>query len=215
MKRDDNTLKIEVWADIVCPWCYVGKRHLEAAIDQLDVDVEIVWRSYELDPGMALDVNKPLDEILSKKYRVSLDEAKAMQDRMASNAADQGLCMNFEIAKTGNTFDAHRLVHFAQSVGKGEEMTERLMVAYFTEGIPISDREALVALAVEIGLTREDAHRALESGAFGGDVREDEAQALEYGIRGVPFFLIDEKLGVSGAQPAEVLVGAIERALTD
>jgi predicted DsbA family dithiol-disulfide isomerase len=178
-------------------------------LQSYDGDVEVVWRSYELDPGMPATIDKPLDQVLSQKYGVSIDRAREMQKRVSDVAQESGLCMNFDSAKTGNTFDAHRLIKFAQTNDLGGAMKERLMSAYFVEGIAISDRPSLVELAVDIGLNEDEARDVLESGAYGETVRTEEAVAMELGIRGVPFFLIDGEIAVSGAQSAEVMLSAI------
>lgn len=205
-------MRVEVWSDVVCPWCYIGKRRLEAAIAAFDGDVEVHWRSFELDPNAPRSLATPLTEMLARKYGMSVERARQMQDHVATTAAADGLDFHFDKARTGNTFDAHRLIHHAKSKGHGAEMKERLLAAYFTEGRAISDHTELSALAGEIGLDATEAAEVLASGAYAEDVRKDERQAHAYGARGVPFFVIDGRYGVSGAQPAETLLQVLRQA---
>ncbi len=205
-------MKIEIWSDVVCPWCYVGKRRLESALEVFDEDVEIEWRSFELDPGAPKSIDGPLDEMLSRKYRLGISRARAMMENMRQMAESEGLQLRFEDAKSGNTLDAHRLIHFAKAKGRGAEMKERLLRAYFTDGLPISDPNTLADLAADVGLDRDAAAEALAAGDFEANVRADEAEARQIGITGVPFFLIDGKFGVSGAQTPDTLLHVLNRA---
>ena len=204
-------MKIEVWSDVVCPWCYIGKRRLEAALDDFDEDVEVVWRSFELDPSAPRQTDKPLDESLAAKYGTSLEGARRMIERMTQTAADEGLDFDFDSAQPGNTFDAHRVIHFAAEHGKQGEMKERLLKAYMTEGRPIADRDELAKLAGEVGLDAEQVRTMLSTDAFADAVRQDEAEARQVGVTGVPFFLIDEQFGVPGAQTPDVLIDTFQR----
>lgn len=204
-------MKIEVWSDVVCPWCYIGKRRLEAALADLDEDVEVVWRSFELDRSAPRRPDKPLDEALATKYRTSLEQTRRMIDRMTQTAADEGLDFDFDSAQPGNTFDAHRVIHFAAEHGKQGEMKERLLSAYMTEGRPIAERDELARLAGEVGLDAEQVRTMLSTEAFEDAVRRDEAEARQVGVTGVPFFLIDEQFGIAGAQTPDVLLDALER----
>jgi len=208
-------MKIEIWSDIACPWCYIGKRRLERALavragggevggDVGGEEVEITWRSFELDPGAPPSREESLDEILSRKYGMSLEKARQMQAHMATVAADEGLDFRFDAVKPGNTFDAHRLIHHAASLGRQDEMKERLLRGYFTDGISMGDPAALAEAAADLGLDAGEARAALASDRYADDVRRDEARARELGIGGVPFFLFNGELGVSGAQPPEV-----------
>jgi predicted DsbA family dithiol-disulfide isomerase len=202
-------LTVEIWSDVVCPWCYIGKRRFEAAVDQFDGEVEVVWRSFELDPGAPAVREHTATEHLSAKYGMSVEQAQASHAKMTDLAAQEGLEYHFERARGGNSFDAHRLIHLAAAHGKQAEAQERVMRGYFTEGLPIGDRDALIALGDELGL---DARAALESDEYAEAVREDEMLAQRIGIQGVPFFVLDRRYGVSGAQPADVLVQALEKA---
>lgn len=204
-------MKIEIWSDVVCPWCYIGKRRLERALDDHTDPVEIVWRSFELDPSAPREPLDKLDEALAEKYGTSVDEARAMMDGMARTAAEEGLELNFDSAKRGNTLDAHRLLHFAASRDLQSEMKERLFRAYMTEGRAISDRDELALLAADVGLDADEVRALLETDRFEQEVRMDQARARQIGIRGVPFFVLDGRLAVSGAQPSDVFRGALRQ----
>ena len=201
-------LKVEIWSDVVCPWCYIGKRRFETAAAQFDGEVEVTWRSFELDPHAPPVREHTATEHLAAKYGMSHEQAEASHAQMTELAAQEGLEYHFERARGGNSFDAHRLIHLATADGLQDEAMERVMRGYFTEGLPIGDREALVALAAELGLDGS----ALDSDAYADAVREDEHLAQRIGIQGVPFFVLDRRYGVSGAQPAEILVQALEKA---
>ena len=205
---------IEIWSDVICPWCYIGKRRFETALSrfaQRDA-VQVVWRSFELDPDAPRLRTGTLEENLSRKYGVSMAEAAAMNARVISVAREVGLEYRLEKAKPGNTFDAHRLLHLAAERDFGDQAAERVMHAYFCESMPVGERAALVRLAPEVGIPETEALAMLESNAYAEEVRSDEARAAQLGINGVPFFVFDGKLGVSGAQPVEVFAGALDRA---
>jgi predicted DsbA family dithiol-disulfide isomerase len=208
-------LDVQIWSDIACPWCYVGKRRLEAALAGFPHagEVEIHWRSFELDPSAPRrrDDGKTYAERLGAKYGRSVAQAQAMIDNMTATAAKDGIEMRFDIAQSGNTFDAHRLVHLAEQHGKGDAAKERLFRAYMTEGQDVGDPDTLVRLGAELGLAEAEVQLALESGAFTADVRADETQARQLGISGVPFFVFGGKYGVSGAQPADVLLQVLTK----
>jgi predicted DsbA family dithiol-disulfide isomerase len=207
-------MKIEIWSDVICPWCYIGKRRFETALAdfaQRD-EVEVIWRSFELDSKAPRQQPGTLVEMLASKYRVSPQAAAAMNARVSGVAAEIGLEYHLEKARPGNTFDAHRLLHFAVARGLGDRATERVMHAYFSEALPVGDRAALARLAPEFGITEADALAMLESDAYADAVRSDEARAAGFGINGVPFFVFDEKSGISGAQPVEVFVEALQQA---
>jgi predicted DsbA family dithiol-disulfide isomerase len=201
-------LTVEIWSDVVCPWCYIGKRRFEAAVEQFDGEVEVVWRSFELDQGAPAIREHTATEHLADKYGMSVEQAEASHVKMTELAAQDGLEYHLERARGGNSFDAHRLIHLAAAHGKQGEAQERVMRGYFTEGIPIGDREALIALGDDLGL---DARATLESDEYADAVREDEMLAQRIGIQGVPFFVLGRRYGVSGAQPADVLVQALEK----
>lgn len=210
-------MKVDIWSDVVCPFCYVGKRRLEEALESFahSDEVEVVWHSFQLDPGApAIAEGRTVDK-LAAKYGMTLEQAVAAQESLAANAATVGLEFNWQQTKSGNTFDAHRLIHFAASRGRADAMKERLLRAFFTEGEQVGDREVLVRLVGEVGLDTAQAREALESGAHAEEVRADIAQAQAYDIRGVPFFVIDGKYGISGAQPTELFSQALNQAWTE
>ena len=207
-------MRVEIWSDIACPWCYLGKRRFERALAGFAHRhaIEVVWRSFELDPNAPPRQDGTSAEALARKYRVPLAQAEAMNARMAGEAAKDGLTMRFDRVRPANTFDAHRLAHLAATVGRRAEMVERLFAAYFTEGVELGDRDVLARLAAEVGIPEADARAALDDDAFADAVRADEARARDFGVDGVPFFALDERYGVAGAQPAEVLLQALQQA---
>lgn len=210
-------MKVEVWSDVVCPWCYIGKRHLESALAEFAhaAEVEVVWRSFELDPSAPAVRDGDYAHRLASKYAVSVSEASAMIEQMTARAARVGLSFRFDLARPGNTFDAHRLLHLGADRGIQDEVGERLLAATFTEGAPIGDTDTLLRLAVEAGLDGAEARSVLGSDAYTEEVRADERRAAALGITGVPFFVVDGAYGVSGAQPAEVLGSVLQRAWTE
>jgi predicted DsbA family dithiol-disulfide isomerase len=207
-------MRVEIWSDVVCPWCYVGKRRFEralAAFEHRD-EVEVVWRSFELDPSAPAERTGPYAEHLAGKYGVPLQQAQEMIDGMTATAAADGVELRFDRARPGSTFDAHRLIHLAADHGLQDAVQERLMRATFTEGEPVGDHDALVRLVAEVGVDPERARTVLRDGTYGDAVRADEEQARRLRITGVPYFVLDRTYGVSGAQPVEVLVQALEQA---
>jgi len=207
-------VRVEVWSDVVCPWCYIGKRHLEAALaDFAHADeVEVVWRSFELDPQAPATREGDYAGRLAAKYRTGRDQAQAMIDRMTATAAAAGLDFRFDRARPGNTFDAHRLLHLAAARGAQGDLKERLLRATFTEGDPISDRDTLVRLAVDVGLDAEKVGAVLTGDAYAAEVRADERRAAELDITAVPTFVIDNGAPLPGAQPPHVLRRVLDRA---
>jgi predicted DsbA family dithiol-disulfide isomerase len=204
-------MQIEVWSDVICPWCYIGKRRLEMALSGFAQreDVRVIYRSFELDPDSPRQLDGTLEEKLAQKYHVSLQEAAAMNARVSAVATEVGLDYHLSAARPGNTFDAHRLLHFAESRQAGNRATERIMHAYFSESLPVGDRASLARLAPEFGISEAEALAMLESNEYAAAVRADEARAAGFGIGGVPFFVIDGKIGISGAQPVEVFAKAL------
>jgi predicted DsbA family dithiol-disulfide isomerase len=207
-------MNIEIWSDVACPWCYIGKRRFESALANFAHrdEVKVTWRSYQLDPGAPRDPGKMVNEVLAQKYGVSLSQATAMNERVSAIAAQEGLEYHLEQARYGNTFDAHRLIHLAATHGLQQEAEERLFHAYFTEGRTLGDGETLVQLVSELGIAADEARAILSSDAYAEEVRADEQRARAFGVGGVPFFAIDEKYGVSGAQPTELFAEVLERA---
>jgi predicted DsbA family dithiol-disulfide isomerase len=211
-------VKVEIWSDVVCPWCYIGKRRFERALaafehrDELDVE----WRSFELDPRAAREPSgeDPVER-LARKYGMTREDALAAQARVTGLAAQEGLAYRLDAARPANTFDAHRLLHLAAERGVQAAAEERLFAAYFTEGRSLGDPETLVALAAEVGLDEAAAREVLHGDAYADAVAGDEREASELGISGVPFFVIDRRYGISGAQPAELIQQALEQAWAD
>jgi predicted DsbA family dithiol-disulfide isomerase len=210
-------MQVEIWSDVICPWCYIGKRRFEKALAnfaQRD-GVRVVWRSFELDPGAPRRSPGTLEELLARKYRVSPQEAAAMNARVSAVAGEIGLEYRLDIARPGNTFDAHRLLHFADSRRLGDRATERIMHAYFSEGLEVGERAALARLAPEFGISEREALALLESDACSSEVRADEARAAAFGVTAVPHFLFDEKIAISGAQSVEAFAEALQQARAD
>lgn len=207
-------MRIDIWSDIVCPWCYVGKRRFERALDAYAdrENVEIVHRSFQLDPvSPAGEVRNHRDNLMSK-YGMSEAQADTAQITMERTAAKEGLEFHLVGGVTGNTFDAHRVLQLAKERGVQDVVIERLFRAHFTEQRSIFDHESLTALAVEAGLDRDEVSRVVNGDAYAAEVRADNEQARAHGASGVPFFVIDHRYGVSGAQPSEVFAEALERA---
>ncbi len=207
-------MDVEIWVDVVCPWCYIGKRRWEAALAEFPHrdEVNVTWRSFELAPDAPSASDLSLVEMLSTKYGVSVDEAVAMNDRVSGIAADEGLEYQLERARPANTFDAHRLLHLAGERGLADEAEERLFRAYFTEGVPIGEVDELVRLGTEVGLDPDEVRAVVESDRFATAVRDDQDTARALGVSGVPFVAIDRKFGVSGAQPVDVFRNALDEA---
>jgi predicted DsbA family dithiol-disulfide isomerase len=207
-------MDVEIWSDVVCPWCYIGKRRFEHALEAFDHrgEVNVTWRSFQLDPSAPASSDEDPIDRLAAKYGMSRATAEAAQARVTANAATAGLDFHLDRARSGNTFDAHRLIHYANSVGKQDAMKERLMAGYFVEGAAIGVGEVLAQLAGDVGLDAAAVRDVLESDAYADDVRHDELEARQLGITGVPFFVLDRAYGVSGAQPSEVMLGALQQA---
>lgn len=207
-------MKIEVWSDFVCPFCYIGKRRLEAALQQFDYrdQVEVEYKSFELDPNAKVYQDTSIHEAIAKKYGISLEEAKKANDGIGSQAKTVGLAFDFENMKPTNTFDAHRLTKFAESIGKGKILTEKLLHAYFVEGKLLSDHEILLSIAASVDIDSVRAREVLGNvDMYANEVRDEEMRAHQYGATGVPFFVINEKYAISGAQPTELFVSALQQ----
>ena len=213
------SLELEVWSDIACPWCYVGKRRLETALKRFShaADVKLIWRAFELDPGAPRE--RPRDvshaEFLARKYGMSVAQAQKATDNLVQVARAEGLAFDFENIRSGNTFDAHRLVHLGLDRGKQDAVKERMLKAYFEQAELMSDHGTLVRLATEAGLNETEVTDVLAGDTYKTDVRKDEADARELGITGVPCFVFDRRFAVSGAQSAEVMLNALEKAWSE
>jgi predicted DsbA family dithiol-disulfide isomerase len=212
-------VKVEIWSDVVCPWCYIGKRRFEAALAQFAHrdDVEVEWKAFELDPQAVSGQSHEGDHAgrLARKFGMEIAQAQQMLDSMTATAAAEGLEFHFERAVRANTVDAHQVIHLAGMRGVQDAVKERLLRAYFTEGKAVADRDTLVGLGVEAGLDGAEVRAALENQTYLANVRYDEQEAVAFGISGVPFFVIDRKYGVSGAQPPAALLQVLEQAWAD
>jgi predicted DsbA family dithiol-disulfide isomerase len=210
-------MQVEIWSDVVCPWCYLGKRRFERALESFGHrdEVAVVYRSFELDPSAPAGVTTPTVELLASRYGMSAQQADDAQRQMERRAAQDGLDFRMDGLRSGNTRDTHRLLHLAKAHHRQAELTERLQRAYFSEQASIFDHASLAEFAVQAGLDRGDVIRVLSSEEYGDAVDADEALARSLGADGVPFFVIDRRYGISGAQPADVIVQALDRAWAD
>ena len=206
-------MEVEIWSDIACPWCYVGKRRFEAALEGFEHrdDVNVTWRSFELDPSAPAARERSGAEHLAEKYGMSVEEARNRQQHLRDMAAGDGIDMRFDLTRGANTFDGHRLLQLAAEHGLQTEMKERLLRAHHTEGELVSDHDTLVRLAGEVGLAEDEAREMLASDRFAAEVREDEQTARGLGINAVPTFVVDRRMAVSGAQPPAVLRELLQR----
>jgi predicted DsbA family dithiol-disulfide isomerase len=210
-------VRVDIWSDVVCPWCYIGKRRFERALAEFEHrdEVEVVYRSFELDPRMPRGEAVPKAPILAAKLGRSEAEAQEMEAQLERLAAADGLEYHLEGGIIGNTFDAHRVLHLAKERGHQAAVTERFFRAYFTEQRSVFDEESLTDLAVEAGLDRDEVQRVLKDGTYADAVRADVDQARALGANGVPFFVLDDRYGVSGAQSIETFTAALTRAYQD
>jgi predicted DsbA family dithiol-disulfide isomerase len=207
-------MKVEIWSDVVCPWCYIGKRRFEAAMSSFEHagDIEVSYRSYQLDPGSPVDFRGSEVEYLATHKGIGAEQAASMLGQVTGIAATVGLDYHIDRVQHANTFDAHRAVHLAEAQGHGYDMVERLFAGYFVEGESLSDTSTLARLAGDVGLDADATLLALTAGDGAEDVRTDEELAVAYGISSVPFFVLDEKYGVAGAQEPAVLLQVLEQA---
>ena len=210
-------MKIEIWSDVMCPFCYIGKRKFEAALEKFanKDEIAIEWKSFQLMPELKTDTARKSDEFLAEEKGVTLEHARAMNGHASQMARDAGLTFNFDKAIPANTFNAHRLIHFAKSQGKQDLAEEALFRAYFTEGENIDDIDTLAKLGATIGLDGTSIRTMLQSGNFANDVRQDIHESQQLGVRGVPFFVFDRKYAVSGAQASEVFQQVIQKSFTE
>ena len=201
-------MEVEIWSDIACPWCYVGKRRFEAALAEFEHrdQVRVSWRSFELDPQAPREREGDRAQRLAEKYGITPERARELEAHLTEVAATDGLRMRFDLARSGSTFDAHRIIHLAADHGLQDAMKERLLRAYFSEGELMADHETLLALAVEVGLPEQEVRQTLAGGRYADQVREDEQTAARLGISAVPTFVMDRALGASGAHPPQELL---------
>jgi predicted DsbA family dithiol-disulfide isomerase len=198
------SVRIDIWSDIICPFCYIGKKRLESVAAEEGIELDIHWHSYELMPEGAAQYQESLPELLAKRYGMSIEQAIQTEIRTAKAAAEEGIDFQWQKAKPGNTFNMHRLLQYAQTQGLATELDERFMHAYFTEGQAIGDKQVIAKLAVEVGLNEQDVWDILNSERYAKEVREDERVAQrELNVRGVPFIVFDQKVAIPGALPRE------------
>lgn len=207
-------MKVEIWSDVMCPFCYIGKRKFEQALQQFEQQdkVEIIWKSFQLDPDMKTQPGKNTHQYLAERKGWTLDYARQVSQQVTAMAKDVGLNYDFDKAVVANSFNAHRVSHLAKKYNLGDAMEEALFKAYFTEGKNIDDAVTLTALGTAIGLKATEIEDVLNSDLYAPDVEQDIVEAQQVGVRGVPFFVIDRKYAVSGAQPSDVFLGALNKA---
>jgi predicted DsbA family dithiol-disulfide isomerase len=207
-------MDVEIWSDINCPWCYIGKRRFESALAEFEhaEDVRLTWRSFELDPAAPAEVPGNGAAMIAQKYGMALEQAQEMERNVSATAAGEGLQYDLEHARIGSSFDGHRLIHLAKHRALQDEMKERLFRARFTEGRLLSDQDTLIELATEVGLDPDEVRQVLAGDLYADAVREDEATARAFGISGVPMFVVDRAFGASGAQPPEQLLTLLRHA---
>lgn len=212
-----DKMKIEIWSDVMCPFCYIGKRKFESALSQFPnaSEIEIEWKSFQLQPDMVTAPGKNVIEHLAETKGWTIEHSREMHDYVVNMAKEVGLDYHFEKAVVANSFNAHRLSHYAKWQGKGLEMEERLFQAYFINGENIDDKATLLKIATEIGLDEKGSADVINSDQYTPEVHHDIYEAQQVGVRGVPFFVLDEKYGVSGAQSPEVFLQAITQAHTE
>jgi len=212
--QQKETMIIEIWSDIACPWCYIGRRRFEKALAVFEYQdqVNVIWRSFELDPNAPRDYAGSVNDLLSERYGMTRERAERVNQHVTELAVVEGLDYHLDRAHPVNSVDAHRLIHLAAQHNLQSEMKERIQKAYFSEGAIVSELETLVRLSVEIGLDEGETRAMLMSDSFHDAVRADQQRAHQLGIQGVPFFLIDEKFMISGAQPTEIFKKALKHA---
>jgi predicted DsbA family dithiol-disulfide isomerase len=206
-------IALEVWSDVACPFCYIGKRNLETALERFPHrdDVSVVWRSFQLDPSAPVEPAGDMYDMLAAKYGGTREDARAKTANVVAMAAQAGLTYDMDAARPSNTFDAHRLIHLAASLDRQDAMNERLLAAYFTEGAVLADRPTLRRLALEVGLPADRVDEVLAGDEFADAVRRESGEAQQLGLGGVPSFVFDRRSAVTGAQPPEVLLAALEQ----
>jgi predicted DsbA family dithiol-disulfide isomerase len=210
-------MKIEIWSDVMCPFCYIGKRRFEDALQQFPHkdEIEVEWKSFQLNPDMKTDPSLNITQYLADVKGWNLDYAQQMNAHVTEMAAEVGLAYDFDKAIVANSFNAHRFSHLAKKHGLGDAAEEALFKAYFTEGKNIDDKITLTDLGVSIGLNADDVKQTLDSNDFADDVKHDIAEAQYLGIQGVPFFVMNSKYGVSGAQTVPVFTETLEKSFAD
>jgi len=210
-------MKVEIWSDVICPFCYIGKRRFEDALQHFENkdEIEIEWKSFQLNPDLETDTSINIDQYLADVKGWTIDHARDLNAHVTQMAAEAGLTYNFDKAVVANSFKAHRFSHLAKKNGLGIEAEEQLFKAYFTDGKNIDDLNTLVNLGKQIGLDTAEVRQALESNAYADDVKHDIAEAQHLGIQGVPFFVMNNKYAVSGAQAVPVFEQTLQKAYAD
>lgn len=210
-------MKIEIWSDVMCPFCYIGKRHLEKALTELPFGNEmvVVWKSYQLNPDYKNTTNEDFYTYLSRSKGMNLEDTKQLTQQVVSMASNAGLDIDFESNIPANSFNAHRLTHFAATKDMQHAAEEAIFKAHFTDGKNVDDLDVLLNIAADLGLALEETKAMLESDAFEADVRKDIYESQQIGVKGVPFFLIDQKYTFSGAQPVEVFKQALTQGYSE
>lgn len=208
-----SKMKIEVWSDIVCPFCYIGKRNLETALEEFSEshDIEVIWKSFQLDPNAQPPEGVNSYQYLAQIKGKSLDWSIEAHQQITEMAAQVGLEYRFDLAKPANTFLAHRLIQLAKSLGKGEEAEEALFKAHFTDGKNIQDHRTIIEIGADLNIDAQEVQNLVDSDAYSDEVKRDIFEAKQLGISSVPFFVLDNKYGVAGAQPAHVLLSYIDK----
>lgn len=207
-------MHVEIWSDVACPWCFIGKRRFERALDEFEdrAEVMVSWRSFQLDPSYPTGTRTPLLRHLAAKFGRSIEQVRQLNDRVTALAAAEGLTYDLDSYTVVNTLDAHRLTHLAKAYGRNADMHERLLRAQLIEGQVLDDADTLVRLSTETGIPAAAADRVLHSDEHTSDVEHDTREAGALGVNGVPFFVIDRKYGISGAQQPELFLSALQRA---
>src|SRR5690554_5023382 len=217
MLKSMNKMKIEIWSDVMCPFCYIGKKRFDTALEKFphkdEVDVE--WKSYQLNPHLTSQTDKSIYEYLAEHKGISIEEARSLNEHVTAMAAEVGLKYKMDQAVVANSFMAHRMTHFAKTKGKQSELEELLFKSYFTEGKNIDDLDTLLQLGEEIGLDKNELKSILESNQFAEDVQKDIYEAHQVGLKGVPFFVYNNQYGISGAQPKELFEQTLQQAYNE
>lgn len=216
-ENQQEKMKVEIWSDVMCPFCYIGKRKFEKALEQFPYadKIEIEWKSFQLNPDLETNPDITAHESLAAHKGISVEQAKAMSDQVVQMARTEGLTYNMDQAVVANSFNAHRFSHLAKEHGVQHEAEEALFRAYFTEGKNIDNNETLADIGVALGIDRDEVLKVLNSDDFDVEVRMDLHEARQIGVTGVPFFVFDRKYAVSGAQPSEVFLETLEKALAE
>ena len=210
-------MKIEIWSDVMCPFCYIGKRKFESALAQFDNkdNIEIIWKSFQLAPDMLTQPDKNIHQFLAEHKGMSLDKAKEMNDYVTNLAKQVGLAYDFDKAIPANSFKAHQFLHLAKQFGLQEQAEEAMFQAYLTEGKNIDDIDTLVKMGERLGLNQQEARKAMENNQYATVVNEDINEARQLGVNGVPFFVFDRKVAISGAQESSIFLDTIEKTFTE